>query len=260
MSEPEEVPGQEAWEESDVDRVGSETDDTAGAAVKTKRRWWPYGLVALAAVVGGAGWFAWSARRQETAVALLRPLGAQLRYADEMPFAGLSPPWSWLNRWLGHDWAASLVQVNLGRSDVGDDDLACFEKLSGVRFIWLQQTGVSDKGLAHLSGCTSLEELYLSDTRVTDDGLASLVGMKHMRFLSLSGCEITDEGLQHLRGMSHLVRLDIPQTRVTPAGVAKLQKEIPGAKIVYTAGATKALHASWIDSTGGSQDQSINSR
>jgi hypothetical protein len=257
MTEPEEVPGQEPWEETDLDRVEGETDDAAAAAVKTKRRWWPYGLVVLAAVVAGAGWLAWSARRQEAAVASLRDLGAQLHYADEMPFAALYPPMSWLSQWLGHDWGASLVQVNLGRSNVSDDDLACMEKLSGVKFLWLQQTAVTDRGVAHLSHCTRMEELYLANTNVTDEGLASLAGMTHMRFLSLSGCNITDKGLEHLRNMSNLTRLDMPETRVTPAGVAKLQKHVPGAKIVYSAGSGKGLHASWIDSTGTSQDQSI---
>jgi hypothetical protein len=257
MAEPEvPLPGEEA----ESNGIEGEPADVAGVKSKGKRRWWAYGLVVLAALVAGAGWLARSAQRQEEAVASLKTVGAQFKYDDEIPpFSGLWPPMSWLNRWLGHDWAASLVQVNLGRSRVNDDDLACFEKLSGVQFVWLQQTGVTNKGLAHLSGCTKLEELYLANTKVTDEGLAALAGMKHMRFLSLSGCEITDKGLDYLGGMRNLVRLDMPQTFVTPAGVAKLQKKIPGAKIVYTAGATKALHASWIDSTGSSQDQSINS-
>ncbi|HVX13111.1 MAG TPA: hypothetical protein VHC22_18145 [Pirellulales bacterium] len=216
------------------------TGVTAETAAAGKHPWVWYFVGGLLVIVAGAGWMAWTAVRQQQAVVSLKVIGAQLRYADELPFASLSPPMSWLNRWLGHDWAASLVQVNLGRSKVSDDDLQCLEKLPGLKFLWLQDTHVGNDGIAHLKSCLHIQELYLANTKVTDDGLASIAGLRKMKFLSLSGCHITDAGLIHLQGMTNLQRLDMPNTGVTPRGVAELQKSLPAVKITYASGRRKS--------------------
>lgn len=248
MTQHDEVPGEEL---DDYDRDFEQVADGSG---RPRRRLVSSGLVLLVAVVASAGWLAWSARRQAATAAQLTTLGAQVRYADELPFAKLYPPMSWLSQWLGHDWGAALVQVKLAGPKITDDDLACFEKLSDLRFVWLQQTAVGDRGLAHLKRCTNLEELYLAHTNVTDAGLAELANLKQLRFLSLGACPITDAGLEHLQGLNNLTRLDLPLTNVTPAGVANLQKHIPQTKIVFSARPANALHAA----NGGAKDQPIN--
>jgi len=44
---------------------------------------------------------------------------------------------------------------------------------------------------------------------------------------------VTDAGMKELAGLKSLQTLNLVDTQVTDAGAAKLQKELPGCKILY---------------------------
>ena len=126
------------------------------------------------------------------------------------------------------------------------DDLAPIRHLTGLKFLYLQETPITDAGLApvagftslttliltntpitdaglkHLRGLTSLSQLGLSKTRITDAGLAELAGLKSLNRLELASTGVTDAGLVHLAGLQSLSSLDLSKTRVTAMGLKRL--------------------------------------
>jgi hypothetical protein len=122
---------------------------------------------------------------------------------------------------------ASLEDLSLQGSPVGDAALAHLGGLTRLRILGLESTNVTDAGFAHLKGLVSLQHLGLSYTGVTDAGLVHLKGLTGLYGLGLSNTEVTDAGLVHLRGLTGLHVLSLHNTRVTDAGVQSLKTALP---------------------------------
>ena len=128
-----------------------------------------------------------------------------------------------------------VVQVDLDRAPISDQDLQHLVGLTSLQALWLDETGITDKGLKTLRGLDSLEELTLNGTQITDKGLAHLQGLTQLTGLYLLGNKITDAGLAELVGLTGLLQLWLDDTAVTDEGVAKLQKALPGCEILTNA-------------------------
>ncbi|MEX2119337.1 MAG: hypothetical protein WD847_07070 [Pirellulales bacterium] len=136
-----------------------------------------------------------------------------------------------------------------GSGSITDADLACLQKLTGLRELALESEGerpnrfserslealpamhrlerlvlegegVNDAGLDHVRRVTSLVSLKLAG-RFTDEGVARLSGLKDLRVLVLRG-EFTDEGLVHVAQLRKLEALVIWSDRLTGAGLSHL--------------------------------------
>lgn len=100
-------------------------------------------------------------------------------------------------------------------------------------FINLSDTDVDNDSLGAFARLTAVEKLWLADTNVTDDGLASIGEMKQLTYLVLSNTYVSNDGLKHLESLENLTELYLDGTRVTAKGVEQLNKTIPKLSIVY---------------------------
>jgi hypothetical protein len=87
---------------------------------------------------------------------------------------------------------------------------------------------------ADLAGLCELRRLGLCGANVTDEGLGRLGAMGGLRELELFKCpNVTDAGLRHLEAAKGLQLLDLRGCpNVTAEGAARLQRALPGCKIV----------------------------
>ena len=96
-----------------------------------------------------------------------------------------------------------ITWLDLGRSSIGDRDLAIIARLPHLTRLSLHRTGA------------------------TDAGLAQLTPLRHLEYLNLYGTSVTDAGLAHLENLPSLHALYLWQTAVTPAGVERLRVALP---------------------------------
>ncbi len=78
---------------------------------------------------------------------------------------------------LGEEWShvrLRLCGISLRGTPVGDEDLACFAGLAGLKILVLDNTQIADAGLAHVAKLAGLRVLLLDNTQVTDAGVKAL--------------------------------------------------------------------------------------
>ena len=141
-----------------------------------------------------------TARQQHEAVETVLAHGGRVYYDWETdpffpPRQDLPP--KWLRDLLGADFFHDVIIVDLCNSDAHDADLACLEKLTKIRALWLENTSVTDAGLVHLSVVGHLEELSVARTTITDKGLVHLRGLTELRVL-YGNSHVTAQGLSEL--------------------------------------------------------------
>ncbi len=90
-----------------------------------------------------------------------------------------------------------------------------------------------DAGLPAVAALPKLEVLVLGNTLVTDAGLAALAKCPALKELHLPMTDVTDAGLASLASIRTLAKVAFDkQTKVTPQGIARLEKALPGCKVV----------------------------
>ena len=174
------------------------------ATPKVKRRWGQLGLRTLFVVVAvfaiALGLFTIRrdrAKRQQIVVSKIQTLsggGVVYDRAGDLSWINdgtsstiyirepsLPPPRPlavplWLQRWLGFDFFANVLEVGSWHFSGRDDDLALFPSLPTIQRID-----------------------FISAPHITDDGLAHLTKLKHLQYLRLGGSQITDEGVRKLK-------------------------------------------------------------
>ncbi len=242
-------------------------DETPQPKLKPKLRWYQYRLWHLFLVTLilalWLGWVCHKANQQKKAVESIENLGGTVVYdyqvdanGDYVPNA--EPPGPvWFRDFVGVDFLANPVDVNLQIRHIEDDDLKYLQKLvrlqtlnlacnhitdaglehirgmTRLEVLYLCYTQVSDTGLAHLQRLADLELLDLSMTQITDAGLVHLKGLAKLEVLWLAGTQVTDAGLEHLQGMTKLEALWLVGTQVTDDGVKKLQQALPNCVILH---------------------------
>ena len=200
---------------------------------KPKRRWFQYSLRTLFVAIAVLGvWLAMvtsAARRQQSIVARLRELHAEITYDFEVDTQGtrksaaVPPGPKWLRELVGQDYLSDVVQVNCSDRNIDDDDLDQLRGLKHLRDLNLIKTQITDAGLQHLSELKQLRSLSLSGPDITDTGLESLQGLDQLQCLSLELTSVTDVGLEHLKGLKQLQVLDLYGTKITDAGLKHLK-------------------------------------
>ena len=113
--------------------------------------------------------------------------------------------------------------LDLGSTQVTDEELADLKGLTGLQNLNLNFTKVSDQGLVQLNDLAGLQNLNLASTHVTDAGVAQIKGLTQLQSLNLSSTKVTDVGLAHLKGLTRLQTLDLYSTNVTNVGLADLK-------------------------------------
>ena len=91
-----------------------------------------------------------------------------------------------------------IVELNLARTSVSDEQLLLISELKELRRLHLEYSHVTDFGISHLKACENLLYLNLIETKVGDEGLKSLTEIKSLKELYLFNTNITKEGLSNL--------------------------------------------------------------
>ncbi len=130
----------------------------------------------------------------------------------------------WLDKWLGPEFAHDLSVVSLDGQLISDDDLTNFEKVVGLRRLYLNGTPITDAGLAHLKGLSDLEVLELRETKIGDAGLHHLRQLTRLRALYLYETRVSDVGMASLARLRDLDELSLGNTAVGDAGLAHLAR------------------------------------
>ncbi|MFO0822309.1 MAG: protein kinase [Gemmataceae bacterium] len=138
----------------------------------------------------------------------------------------------------------TLTTISLaGNRVVTDNGLAACKDCTGLRELYLSQTGITDRGLEHFKNCKAithldvgttevgnaglavfkdcpnLSSLYFSFTKVTHDGLAIFDGRTNIQRLHLGRLGITDKTLEYFKGCKQLHHLHLQETPITDAGL-----------------------------------------
>lgn len=142
---------------------------------------------------------------------------------------------------------SKLRTLDLQQTRVTDDGL---QKLKNLQLNWLCLNGttVTSKGLSAISGMTGMKYLFISDTGADDSSLDFIAGMKNLESCDLSATRVTGAGIRKLAGLARIVHLqlndlpltdtDVPlltemkalkhvelnHTKITPAGFRKLAR------------------------------------
>jgi mono/diheme cytochrome c family protein len=95
--------------------------------------------------------------------------------------------------------APRVVELNLARTLVQDDDLDVVARCRRLANLHLEATAVTHRGLYHLLRLAQLEYLNLHSSAVGDDALAPIAEMKALRRVYLWGTLVSPDGVERLR-------------------------------------------------------------
>jgi hypothetical protein len=127
--------------------------------------------------------------------------------------------------------AADTVALEVNLSLLGKIDGALLAQLAPLagRLVWLNlgRSNLGDEQMEALRPLTQLRRLHLGGTAVTDRGLGALQGLARLEYLNLHGTAVSDAGVAALAGLSRLQHVYLWQTKVTAAGKATLLAKSP---------------------------------
>ena len=97
------------------------------------------------------------------------------------------------------DIGNQVVSVDMGNSQVKDDDLKNLRQFPHVQKLHLQNIAISDEGVKHLKDLPFLDVLNLSGTKITAKTLDEISGWKNLKKLYLYNTAVSKESLGSLK-------------------------------------------------------------
>eukprot|EP00210_Caulerpa_lentillifera_P001235 g1191.t1 len=147
----------------------------------------------------------------------LKPL-AQLRE--------LSLPWTHFSIYEADELDAliNVTSLDLGATDVMDDSIKNFSRLTNLKHLVLKDNCITDAVIDHISMLTDLVSLDISHGAGLSDvcHVRTLSELRGLKALNLNGTHIEDSDLMLLTHLTTLERLDIGLTDVTDNGIVHL--------------------------------------
>lgn len=160
------------------------------------------------------------AEQQASIVERLRELGGTVKYDFDL---GSRPkPSSWMHDLFGDDFFGDVVQVDLRRGTVTDDDLPLLFDLPTVTWLGLYDTSITDDGLRHVGSMSQLEFLWLDGTPITNAGILHLIDLDALKELLVQGTAVTDDAMIDVAKLPSLVSLALGDTAISADGIAHL--------------------------------------
>lgn len=205
-------------------------------------------LIAVTVTAIYVGWHANRVHTQRAAATRVLQAGGTVEYAHHyeaihndswVQHPGARPPGpAWLRHILGDDYFTSVISVNLNDATVEsiDDVLPAVGDLTSLRFLDMQNQGVTDDGLAHIQALTLLEELHINGTDITDAGMSHLEALDNLVDLSIDGTSVSDVGFGNARieNKRRLRYLSMIATQVSDDSLSRLE-HIPNLSLVTCA-------------------------
>jgi hypothetical protein len=209
-------------------------------------------------------------RSQQSLLAHILSCGgrsAQVGYDYQLDYAsyrigGPSPPGpSWLRRYLGKNFFAEVVLIQLGTCPhvppsrlnafprleyvyirnraVSQDDLRVLTSLEHLRCLEMGATNLDDAGLRILSAARSLNGLWLDHTAVCD--ATPLTALTDLSELDLSGTRVCDVSfVAHLPNLRTLSLADTPVENIDALSASQLTEiDLSGTRVTDLSPLTK---------------------
>ena len=92
-----------------------------------------------------------------------------------------------------------VVSIDMGNSNVKDEDLKSLTKFRHVQKLHLQNIAIGDEGVKHLKDLTYLDVLNLSGTKITTKTLDEVSGWKNLKKLYLYNTAVPEQSVDSLR-------------------------------------------------------------
>lgn len=90
------------------------------------------------------------------------------------------------------DIGDQIVSIDMGNSQVKDDDLKNLKHFPHVRKLHLQNIAIGDEGVKHLKGMRFLDVLNLSGTKISAKALDEISGWKNLKKLYLYNTAVSE--------------------------------------------------------------------
>ncbi len=97
------------------------------------------------------------------------------------------------------DIGNQVVSIDLGNSQVKDDDLKNLKQFPHVQKLHLQNIAIGDEGVKHLKDLRFLDVLNLSGTKVSAKTLDEVSGWKNLKKLYLYNTAVSEESVDILK-------------------------------------------------------------
>jgi hypothetical protein len=201
---------------------------------KTRRRWLRFSLrfllLVVAVVAIPLGWKVNRVRNQRLVVAEIERLKGFMYYDYQRNFAvGLTtsaapePPGpNWLRNFLGVDYFADVVHVNVSGPQVTNDTLARLLSLPHLQLLGVDSDRITDSGVAMVARSKELISFSVASKSVTVEGIEHLEGLPNLVFLRCSGSQVNDSWIERIARLKSLETLALYDTSVTDEGLAGL--------------------------------------
>jgi hypothetical protein len=98
-----------------------------------------------------------------------------------------------------NDIANQVVSIDMGNSQVKDDDLKSLKQFPHVQKLHLQNIAIGDEGVKHLKDLRFLEILNLSGTKITAKTLDEVSGWQHLKKLYLYHTSVSETTVTSLK-------------------------------------------------------------
>lgn len=92
-----------------------------------------------------------------------------------------------------------VVSIDLGNSEVRDEDMKSLEPFTHLQKLYLQNTSISDEGLKQLKEHRYLEVLNLSGTKITSQTVDQVAKWKDLKKLYLYNTQVPEAALASLK-------------------------------------------------------------
>jgi hypothetical protein len=193
----------------------------------------------LTLFIATAAFFGWRAslvRRVDKQEAILRSIaqrgGLFSLDTDFIDAPNYGPP-QWLRSLVGERYFSNIISINLGATDLTDDNLQQFATLKHLQSLGVWCTHTSDAGLQTVARLKELETLDISQTDITDAGLRQVSQFSNIRVLVVGGERITDQGLEHLKRMSKLNMLCVVGNHFSSDAKKGLEQSLPETMVMF---------------------------
>jgi len=129
-----------------------------------------------------------------------------------------------------------------GTNSFGDAGMVALGKLTGLKNLRVYHSDVTETGLQQLKNLKNLTSLLVGQrlsmkppVALCDDTMDVLVTLPALESLTLNEARLKYESLAKLKALKHLKRLTLDSIDLSSSDVERLNKDLPGVQIKFTA-------------------------